>query len=101
MILTRFQADLISYLRQNAELILDHIFHAQTSQYTLIDDILPLIRDYLDLALKKDISLHEPRSVGYHRFQDILIELHVAKGKFAETLRKEIHYLNGLDDSDS
>ena len=77
--MNKFQHALNDYFKDCAEYFVESLFGAQTEKFVLIDNVFPHIFKFLEHSLRRDISLYEAGSKGYHQVQNMLIELQITK----------------------
>lgn len=90
--LTTHQENVVDYFRQNIDDFLLHLMDDTSDHFIIVDDFHPLVINYLDHQLKKEVGMYKENSTGYHKVLDMLIEVNLPmSAEFFNHLCNEIN----------
>jgi hypothetical protein len=92
--MNKHREHLVQYLIDSAGQIIEKILSVQTETIMEVREVFPLIRDFLEDAIKQEINNYKPKTEGYDRLVDMLIELKITKSG-DDTYRALIDAFNG------
>jgi hypothetical protein len=79
--LNRFQTDIIKYLDATADHFVQTLMEKNNKEFIVIDNLTNDLTSYLGHMIKRDLYLHDEKSEGYNKLEDMLIEIHIAPNK--------------------
>ena len=92
--MNKHQENLVGYLKEFSDYFIGSL-SSSSEKFIYIQDVFPLICDFLSKSISRDMNNYVPRSAGYERLIDMLIELKntKAESEFAITL---LNVINGV-----
>jgi len=79
--LSKHQVNLVEFFNMNSTKFFQYLLNYTDDKVMVIDDFYPLISEFLDRELRAEMVLYVPRTRGYERMIDMLIEVHIIKAK--------------------
>jgi hypothetical protein len=74
---TKFQKNLLSYLQEHAGNFIDWMVKRSSGKIVDANDLTNDAKVFLDVEIRQEMSLYEPKSVRYQDLSNMLIESHV------------------------
>jgi hypothetical protein len=93
--MNKHQENLVQYLTDYADYFVETLMASQTQAMMFIQEVFPLISDFLEKSIKRELDQYAPKSPGYNRLVDMLIELKITPDD-SEVAQKLITTINGV-----